>query len=356
MCPVSTVGVRVLDGGRGLGRSGARSPYVRHRPRNQPGAFLDIDTFLRARRPAWTALEAASRRPPRSAAEVDELLELYQQAATDLSIARTRYDEPALTAELTQLVARAQSRLLAPRRPTWQQLATAAATSFPAAVWHMRRAVAVSAAVLLLSALVAGWWVAVNPDVQNALLSPAAREAYLQEDFEAYYSSRAASEFASFVSANNARVGALAMASGVLLGIPTVGLLAFNGLNIGAAGGMFVGADRADVFFGLILPHGLLELTAIAVAGGAGLHLGWAVVVPGDRPRREAFAAAARRSLRVVVGLVLAFLVAGLVEAWVTPSGLSTPARIGIGATAWAAFVAWIGLLGPRSVRLSRST
>lgn len=308
---------------------------------------MDVDAFLRERRPAWDELDRAARRSPGTAAEVDRLVALYQAAATDLSIAQTRYREPALTAELTQLVARAQSRLLTPPPRTWQQVGRSVLEAFPAAVWHMRRAVAVSALLLLLPALLAGWWVASSRDVQDAVMSPAAREAYLAEDFEQYYSSGPAVQFASQVSANNARVGALAMASGVLLGIPTALLLALNGLNVGQAGGLFAGAGQPGYFFGLILPHGLLELTAVAVAGGAGLHLGWAVVSPGDRRRRDAFAAAARRSLRVVIGLVVVFAVAGFIEAWVTPSGLSTTVRIGIGVLAWGTFLAYVGALGP---------
>jgi len=307
---------------------------------------LDIDAFLRERRPDWDELEQAARRAPGTAAEVDRLVALYQAAATDLSVAQTRYRDPALTAELTQLVARAQSRLLTPPRRTWQQVGRSVLEAFPAAVWDMRRAVAISALFLLIPALVAGWWVASSRDVQNAVMTPAAREAYLAEDFEQYYSSGPAVQFASQVSANNARVGALAMASGVLLGIPTAVLLAFNGLNVGQAGGLFVGAGQPGYFFGLILPHGLLELTAVAIAGGAGLHLGWAVVSPGDRRRRQAFADAARRSLRVVVGLVVVFGVAGVIEAWVTPSGLSTPVRIGIGVVAWAGFLVFLTLFG----------
>jgi uncharacterized membrane protein SpoIIM required for sporulation len=100
-------------------------------------------------------------------------------------------------------------------------------------------------------------------------------------------------------------------------------------------------------FWGLVLPHGLLELTAVFIAGGAGLRLGWALVDPGDRPRTTALAAEGRRSVVIVIGLVAAFIVAGIIEGFVTGSPLPTWARVGIGVAVEAAFLGYLVLRGP---------
>ena len=98
-----------------------------------------------------------------------------------------------------------------------------------------------------------------------------------------------------------------------------------------------------------MLPHGLLELSAIVVAGGAGLAIGWAIIDPGDRTRGEALAEQGRRSAVIALGLAMAFIVAGTIEAFVTPSGLPTSMRIGIGVAACTGFWVYVVVLGRRA-------
>ena len=119
----------------------------------------------------------------------------------------------------------------------------------------------------------------------------------MEDDFEAYYSSAPAGEFATAVTVNNIQVGFLAFASGILLCVVTAFILVNNGANVGQAAGLFAAAGEQSKFYGLILPHGLLELSAIVVAGGAGLAIGWAIVDPG-RPEPHRGARRARTSLR----------------------------------------------------------
>jgi uncharacterized membrane protein SpoIIM required for sporulation len=110
-------------------------------------------------------------------------------------------------------------------------------------------------------------------------------------------------------------------------------------------------AGRLDLFFGLITPHGLLELTAVFVAAGAGLRLGWAVIDPGPLPRAQAVAARGRATVGMALGLTVVLLVSGVIEAFVTPSGLPTWARVGIGVLAELAFLGYVAGLGRRAVR-----
>jgi uncharacterized membrane protein SpoIIM required for sporulation len=145
---------------------------------------------------------------------------------------------------------------------------------------------------------------------------------------------------------NNIQVSFIAFALGVFLCVGTAGILFYNGINVGVAGGLFIHAHQAGKFFGLILPHGFLELTAVTIAGAAGLRLGWTVIAPGDRPRGEALAEEGRRSVVIVLGLMLCFVTAGLIEGFVTPSNLPVIVRVGIGFLVELAFVAWIVVRG----------
>ena len=100
-------------------------------------------------------------------------------------------------------------------------------------------------------------------------------------------------------------------------------------MNVGLSGGLLVANGRAGLFFGLIFPHGMLELTAVFVAAGIGLQLGWTLVDPGPRTRGQALAERGRTAASAALGLALVLAVSGVIEAFVTPSGLPTWARIG---------------------------
>jgi uncharacterized membrane protein SpoIIM required for sporulation len=123
-----------------------------------------------------------------------------------------------------------------------------------------------------------------------------------------------------------------------------------NAANVGIVGGLMAANGATGKFFGLILPHGMLELTTVFVAAGLGLKLGWTVIDPGLRPRAQALAEEGRALLVGAAGLALMLLVSGLIEAFVTPSPLPTWARIGIGVLAEAAFLAVVFVLGRRAV------
>lgn len=145
-------------------------------------------------------------------------------------------------------------------------------------------------------------------------------------------------------------VAAETIMSGVLLGIPVIWVLLQNALNGGVIGGLMAAHGLSGEFWGLILPHGMLELSAVFLAAGVGMKLGWVVVDPGDRPRVRALAEEGRSFVTAVLGLAVVLLVSGLIEGFVTPSPLPTWAKIAIGGTAEAAFLAYVVIFGRRAV------
>lgn len=315
---------------------------------------MDVDRFIAQNQPGWTRLEELVR-VPRSrltAAQVDELVQLYQRTSAHLSHARTERADAALVARLTRLVANAAGALYGTRARSLNGIGRFFTTSFPAAVWHARRFVVVAALLLLVPAFAFGTWIAVSDEALEASGPDAVREAYVQDDFEAYYSSAPAGQFATEVTVNNIQVAILAFAAGALVCVVTAYILAMNGAGVGVAGGLFAAVGEQPKFWGLILPHGLLELSAVIVAGAAGLAIGWAVVAPGDRSRSAALADEGRRAAAIVLGLILAFVVAGTIEGFVTPSSLPTAARVAVGVAAATAFWAYVIVLGRRAAAL----
>ena len=120
-------------------------------------------------------------------------------------------------------------------------------------------------------------------------------------------------------------------------------------VNVGASAGILAANGKLGEFFALILPHGMLELTAVFIAAGTGLRIGWTVIEPGARKRVDALAQEGRSAFAVAIGLVGVLFVSGLIEAFVTPSPLPTWARISIGAIVEIAFLAYVFLLGRRA-------
>lgn len=308
---------------------------------------MDVDRFLDRNRPLWRRLDELTRRAGRgigrlSPGELDELVAGYQRVSTHLSLARATFHDPALDAELTDLVARAGAVVYGTRPRTWRAPLRFVADTFPAAVWYARWFVVVSVALFMLPALALGAWLASSPRALDVAAPPALREAYVENDFEAYYSSDPAAEFASSVTTNNIQVAMLAFAAGIAACLLTVYVLVYNGAAIGLAAGVFHAAGQQTKFYGLILPHGLLELTAIFIAGAAGLRLGWTLIDPGDRRRGAALVDEGRRAVVIVIGLVGAFVAAGLIEGFITGSRLPTWARVGTGVVVEVTFLVYL--------------
>ncbi len=148
---------------------------------------------------------------------------------------------------------------------------------------------------------------------------------------------------------NNALVAAAAISFGAVFGIPTAYVLVSNAANVGVDGGYLATCGKTGEFFTLILPHGMLELTAVFIAGATGLRMGWKIIDPGPRRRAEALAQEGRAAAAIAVGLVLVLAVSGVIEAFVTPSGLPPWARLTIGALAEIGMLTVIVRLGRRA-------
>ncbi|MDG2111549.1 MAG: stage II sporulation protein M [Actinomycetota bacterium] len=309
---------------------------------------MNTDRFIAEHEPRWRQLDELAARPATlSSGEAVLLVDLYRQASTHLSTVRTQGTDPSLVDRLTRSVGNAHTVIHGQRGAARWSIGRFFTETFPAAVWWHRRFIFVSALLFMIPAVTIGAWMAVSAEAVEAWAPETAREAYLNEDFEAYYSSDPAAQFATEVFINNVQVAILAFAAGVLLCVPTAWVLVQNGALLGLVAGLFTAAGRWEHFWGLITPHGLLEITAIIVAGAAGLALGWSIVAPGDRLRSASLADAGKRSVVVVVGLILAFLVAGMIEGFVTGTDLPTLVRVGIGVIALLVFVVWIVALGP---------
>ncbi|MEU9334850.1 stage II sporulation protein M [Streptomyces sp. NPDC048290] len=314
---------------------------------------MDLDVFVTAHRAEWDRLDTLLRRRRLTGAEADELVTLYQRTATHLSQIQSSAPDPQLTGRLSQLVARARSAVTGTRRASWRDVTHFLTYGFPAAVYCARHWWVPTALLSTLVAALLGWWIGAHPEVQSSIAAPDELREMTRPGggYETYYSSHPAASFAAQVWTNNAQAAALCLVLGVFLGLPVIWVLFTNLLNLGIGIGLMSSAGRLDTFLGLVLPHGLLELTAVFVAAGTGLRLGWTLIDPGPRTRRTALAEEGRAAVGMAIGLALVLFISGVIEGFVTPSGLPTWARIAIGITAELAFLAYVYVLGGRAAR-----
>jgi uncharacterized membrane protein SpoIIM required for sporulation len=145
---------------------------------------------------------------------------------------------------------------------------------------------------------------------------------------------------------NNIQVSFVAFAGGILAGVGTTLVLLYNGALLGGVAGLTMAAGRTGPFLSLVAPHGVLELSVIAVSGAAGFSVGWALIDPGRRSRRVALGLGARRGAEIVLGTMPWFVLAGVVEGFVTPTALPLAGAITVGllvAAPYWALVFWRG-------------
>lgn len=317
---------------------------------------MDVDAFVLAHRASWDRLELLlTRRRALTGAEVDELVDLYQRVSTHLSMVRSSSADPVLIGRLSGLVARARSVVTGAHAPLCSELVRFWTVSFPVVAYRSWRWWMGTAVAFVIVAVVIGAWVAGSPEVRASIGTPAELAQLINHDFAAYYSENPAGSFGLQVWVNNSWVAAQCIGFAILLGIPIPYVLFQNALNVGVSGGLMFGAGKADVLLGLLIPHGLLELTAVFLAAAVGMRLGWTVIAPGDRPRGQVLAEQGRAVVAVAVGLVVVLLISGLIEALVTPSPLPTFLRIGIGVAAEIIFLTYIVHFGRKAVRAGES-
>lgn len=268
---------------------------------------------------------------------------------------RSASRDATVTGRLSALVARARAAVTGAHAPLWSQFTGFWTVRFPVVAYRAWRWWLATAAVFLAVTAILAFWVATNPDVQASLATPTQIDQLVNHEFASYYSDHPAASFASQVWLNNSWVAAQCIAFAVLLGLPIPYILFQNAQNLGLVAGLMFSAGKGDILLGLLTPHGLLELTAVFLAGAAGMRLGWMVIAPGDRPRSQVLAEQGRAVVAVALGLVAVLLVSGLIEAFVTPSPLPTVVRIGIGVLAEVLFLAYIVYFGRRAVTAGES-
>jgi uncharacterized membrane protein SpoIIM required for sporulation len=312
------------------------------------------EQFVATRMPRWTELDAlcreAGRRPERlGPARVLRLAALYRSAAADLAYARRRFRGEPVCRQLETLVGSARTVVYdAPsRRGTLRAFATHGYWRLVAdRPWPL----AISWLLMIVPAALCIGWALHDPAAADGLVPGALRAVtrHRAHGADLGLGSTTKSAFASSIFTHNIEVTFEAFALGLTACLGTAYVLLTNGMQLGVVGGLAAGSGNGRVFFELVYAHGVLELSCIAVCGAAGLRLGWGLVAPGRRSRRDALEEEGRASVQIVLGTMPWLVVAGLTEGFVTPSGLGLIPVIVIGSGLAAIYWALVWRLGVR--------
>ena len=311
---------------------------------------MSLDVFIGERQARWAALEAAIKSAKRGrlrnqqASDIERFGLLLRQTSSDLAIARRDHPDAPITEYLNALCARAHPLLY--RGKAWRIgavgpfFATALPRSFRAAWPYI-----VASLALMVIGFIAGWVaVDIRPDLRTSLVPPSLFDEMARGQIGTGVQD--APFAAAFIIQNNIRVALICFAGGMLLGIPTALVLLSNGWMLGTVAAAVQLGGYNYQFWSLILPHGVLELSVIVISGGTGLMLGDAILRPGQLRRTEALARVAVRAVMLALGAATLLVIAGTLEAFVSPSSLPDGAKLAIGASVGVLLYSWLLLAG----------
>jgi uncharacterized membrane protein SpoIIM required for sporulation len=315
----------------------------------------NLDEFINDRSAGWQELEgllaAAGNAPARLGADgVRRLGAGYRSVVADLALARRRFPADPVVRRLEGLAQRGRQAVYH-TPPKTTTLRAFASRGYWRRIRERPGLLLVAIVCLTAPTLLAGYWAWRDPGPASGLV-PTEYQGVTQPrepGRDLGHSVDEQSGLASTIFINNIRVAFFAFAGGMLLGLGTLYVLIFNGMLLGAVAGLAVGVGNGEVFFELVVPHGVLELSCIVIAGLAGLRIASAIIDPGTRERVPALREEAHAAVELVLGTAAWLVIAGLVEGFVTGTGtgLTTALVIGfgLGAIFWG-LVWWRG--GPQ--------
>lgn len=315
--------------------------------------LVNATRFRQAHEADWERLEEIvtrmEKRSIRSLSDEDllELPALYRTTLSSLSVARDTSLDRALISYLERLSTRAYFQIYGVQVPPLKQLRGFFARSWPEAVRSLWRETAFCVALTIGAAVLAyllirsdpSWFYSVIPEGMAEGRDPSASAQFLRSTLYDTHHNSGLTVFATFLFTHNAQIAIFAFALGFAFAVPSVLLILYNGLMLGAIYAVFAAKGLGPNLAGWLMIHGTTELFAICIAGAAGIRIGMAIAFPGSASRADAAVKAGRTSATAMAGCVIMLAVAGLLEGVGRQVITSDGSRMLIGS---AVFIAWL--------------
>jgi uncharacterized membrane protein SpoIIM required for sporulation len=319
--------------------------------------------FERRYAPVWQKLEELvtwleARKTPKTRKADDEwnadlIPPLYRETCHHLALARDRGYPSFLVSRLNLLVHRAHQALYRPKTRIWSQIWDFIAAGFPALVRANKWVMALSAVAFALPLVVLGVLIYFQPEFIYSVFEPDQVSSF-ERMYNPYGKSigreRAADSDFMMLGVyikNNIGISFQVFASGIVYGIGSLFYLVVNGIFIGATAGYLTQLGYGSTFWSFVCGHGAFELTAIVIAGGAGLKMGFSLLAPGRLTRLHALTVAAKEAVRIIYGAAGMLLIAAFIEAfWSSSRWISSDVKYGTAAFLWFAVAYYFVVMG----------
>ncbi|TMB75679.1 MAG: stage II sporulation protein M [Chloroflexi bacterium] len=313
--------------------------------------MITVDRFVEDRRARWARLghlifEANGRVERLAPDDVLELGRLYRAASSDLAVARRDFALDAATERLNDLVAAGHALVYSEAPTSGRRLRRFVLHELPASVRANSRFTAVSFAALAIPLIATFAIGLLLPEIAATALPPETRQHLAERRLWTDIPEGYRPLVGPLIIVNNVRVAIFAFAGGLTAGALTLYLLVANGALLGTVLAVVQGYGLSGGLLTFTAAHGPLEISCIVLSGGAGLRLAWALLRPGDSSRRDALRLAGAQAVRVMLLVIPALGVAGILEAFLSPSDAPIALKLTVGLVAAFALWGYIGLVG----------
>src|SRR5882762_5487156 len=334
--------------------TGTNQTNMARRPAVQNINYMPVDRFITERKNNWQQLEdllallnhASLRRLRRE--EVRELGRIYRRTASDLAIARAESRDPRLVKYLNNRVIRAHGRIYQADAPASSRIGKFFARDFPETFRRTWRYTLVSFSVFLIFSVIGFVGTKHDPEFSELVGVPRAfRELYIETKTHWWEDLNEANQVgASSIFTHNIQVTIYTFAFGALFGVGTLFFLAYNGATIASVLALTYRAGFGNDLLTFMAGHGVIELSCIFIAGGAGLLIGSALLMPGDLSRADALKSRGKDAIRLMMGVAVLLVVAGIIEGFISPAPIPPAIKFSIGAITGLSLYSYLLLAG----------
>ena len=298
--------------------------------------------WLEKRKPYWTRLEQLLDQSARDGlrrlgrSELRELGLLYRQIAADLAALREDRGSVHFARYLNQLLARAHNIIYSARKTSPRAILEFFAVTYPRVFRKNWGFVRIALLIFAISGVVGAALTLQDPDFKLKIIGPQMVQTIEKREMWTHSIVGMKPQASSAIMTNNIGVGFMAFAMGITGGLGTIYMMVFNGLLIGVIGMACHLSGMSLKLWEFVAPHGVLELPAIFLAGGAGFRVAAGLLFPGYLPRRESLVRAGTEGVQLLLGTVPILVIAGTIEAFVSPTSLATGLKFTMAAALFA--------------------
>jgi len=277
-------------------------------------------TFIRQNIEKWRGYESIAEDP--AVTTPDDVADAYIDVTSDLAFSQTHYPQSRITRYLNNLASAIHNNIYRNKRERWTRIITFWTQEMPITMWEARRELRLSFAIFLFSALVGMGSQLIDPDFSRLILGNPYVEMTIENiengDPMAVYDGSPEGSMFMGITMNNIYVSFIAFAMGLLTSFGTGFIIFRNGVMLGAFQTFFAQYGLLGESALAIWLHGTIEISAIIVAGAAGMAMGNGWLFPGTYTRFYSFRRGAKRGLKIVMGTVPLFILAGFIESFFT--------------------------------------